>query len=90
VRFSTASSQKGSLSARNTPREPILPHCRICGYAPRPPKPGQPDYSWEKIVDHMESRHPEWVYEAQREFGILRRQETGDDSQCCVHCGAQP
>lgn len=52
----------------------IDPHCRVCGYTPRKPRPGQPDFSWEKIVDHMETKHPDDVLPTNDEFLILERQ----------------
>ncbi len=67
-----------------TERQAIA-HCRICGYTPRPPRPGDPDYSFEKIVNHIELRHPMEVWGVMREMMILDAQENGDDSQCQIH-----
>jgi hypothetical protein len=62
-------------------------HCRICGYTPRPPKPGEPDFSFEKILDHLERRHPYNVRGTMAELFTLQAQTRGDDSACEFHCG---
>jgi hypothetical protein len=69
-----------------SPRE----HCRICGYTPRPQKLAKPYWSFEKIIDHMESRHPALVYEFRVEWEILLTQQHGDDSRCQFHKAVQP
>lgn len=49
-------------------------HCRICGYTPRKARPGQSDFSWEKVIDHIESKHPEEALPTREEFLILEKQ----------------
>jgi hypothetical protein len=62
-----------------------LAHCRICGYAPRPPRSGELDFRFEKIIEHIEEKHPRnalgFLWEAQ----MLRAQTQGDDSMCEFH-----
>src|SRR5438552_5706486 len=60
----------------------VVPHFRLCGYTPRPPRLGESDFSFEKILDHLESKHPASVYGTPREFGIVLAQRRGDDSAC--------
>ncbi len=52
-------------------------HCRICGYTPRPPKAGKPDFTFERIIEHLESRHPAEVLGTVSEFQILCSQLQG-------------
>lgn len=61
------------------------PHCRICGYTPRTPKPGQPDYRYEKVLLHFESKHPCEFIEFWIEAEILNQQEAGRDVHCVAH-----
>lgn len=63
----------------------LLPHCRICGYSPRPPKAGEPDFSYEKVIEHMEDKHPCEVLGFLAEGAILHGQTQGDDSRCQFH-----
>jgi hypothetical protein len=64
------------------------PHCRICGYRPRAPQPGEPDFRAEVIYDHMESRHPYDALGFAWETTILLEQKQGDESHCKFHGGS--
>jgi hypothetical protein len=50
------------------------PHCRICGYKPRKSRAGKPDYSWDKIILHLETNHPADVLPTREEILILEKQ----------------
>lgn len=66
-------------------------HCRICGYVPPAPKPGEPDLRIEIIVEHLEGKHPSLVLGSRTELWIAYQQRHGDDSRCDFHSmrGAQ-
>jgi hypothetical protein len=65
------------------------PHCRVCGYTPHLPKLGEPDLSIEKVVEHLDVRHPYDVLGLMTEAAIVFRQMQGDDSRCEFHGGGQ-
>jgi hypothetical protein len=63
------------MSARNRP------HCRICGYTPR----GSSYESADRLIDHIELKHPYGVLGMLTELSIVVAQENGDDSRCLFH-----
>lgn len=75
----TDAERRGSVVPRS------VPHCRICGYTPRLPKPGESDFSIEKIIEHMECKHPMQVLGFMAESSIAYAQTQGDDSRCEFH-----
>jgi hypothetical protein len=67
------------MGTQKQPAQPTtgVAHCRICGYTPRKPRPGEPDWSWDKIVDHIEAKHPDDALPTSEELAIFGQHEEG-------------
>jgi hypothetical protein len=88
----TDEERRGPVSPRSlapVPKTATTPHCRVCGYTPRAPKPGQPNFCVEQIIEHLDSKHPFHVLSNFTEASIIYAQTQGDDSRCEFHGGAK-